>query len=242
MNRIVGNLPALAGASVGTMRQRKSVRRRCRWIPQLGVTFLLVVAAANALGSEFDTQRSTAPRELAQPVQGNTRVGDVNAGGEASRPVGAAGYRVDTGDRVSVTVYQEPDLSVTGVRVKANGTISYPLVGDLHVSGLTSQQVHDLVKRKLLGGYLKKPHVTVSIDSYRLYFIKGEVKRPGGYSFVDGLTVAKAVALAGGFTARASQSSVSLVRESNPDDPLDSVATNTPIHPGDIITVGESFF
>ena len=159
-----------------------------------------------------------------------------------SRPAGESDYRVDTGDRVSVIVYQEPDLSVTGVRVKANGTISYPLLGDLRVSGLTSQQVHDLVKERLLDGYLKKPNVTVSIDSYRLYFIKGEVKRPGGYSFVDGLTVAKAVALAGGYTARASQSSISLVRESDPENPIDSVGPNRSLRPGDIVTVGESFF
>jgi polysaccharide export outer membrane protein len=139
-------------------------------------------------------------------------------------------------------VYQEPDLSVTGVRVKANGTISYPLLGDLHISGLTSQQVHDLVKEGLLDGYLKNPDVTVSIDSYRLYFIKGEVKRPGGYSFVDGLTIAKAVALAGGYTVRASESSISLVRESNPNRSLGSIRPDTAILPGDIITVGESFF
>lgn len=151
-------------------------------------------------------------------------------------------YRVDTGDRVSVIVYQEPDLSVTGVRVKANGTISYPLLGNLRVSGLTSQQVHDLVKERLLDGYLRKPSITVSIDSYRLYFIKGEVNRPGGYTFVDGLTVAKAVALAGGYTVRASQNSISLVRESDPENPIDSVGPNTSLRPGDIVTVGESFF
>lgn len=151
-------------------------------------------------------------------------------------------YRIDTGDRISITVYQEPDLSVQGARVKANGTIAFPLLGDLEVAGLTSQELHHLVTARLLDGYLKKPSVAVSIDSYRLYYIKGEVSRPGGYSFVDGLTVAKAVALAGGFTVRASESSITLVRESDPDNPLESVSPNTAIRPGDIITVGESFF
>ena len=66
--------------------------------------------------------------------------------------------------------------------------------------------------------------------------------RPGGYTFVDGLTVAKAVALAGGYTVRASESRITLVRESDPDNPLDSVGVNSAIQPGDIITVGESFF
>ncbi len=179
---------------------------------------------------------------LAQVAQGNAGIGDIGDRREEAESANSSAYRVDTGDQVSVVVYQEPDLSVSGVRVKANGTISYPLVGDLHVSGLTSQQVHDLVKQRLLDGYLKNPHLTVSIDSYRLYFIKGEVRRPGGYSFVDGLTVAKAVALAGGYTIRASQSKIALVREANPENPLESVGSNTPIHPGDIITVGESFF
>ena len=201
---------------------------------------LLATTIAVATGSE--SGQPMVPPNLAQVTQGSFRLGDIGDRREEAEPANSTDYRVDTGDRVSVVVYQEPDLSVTGVRVKANGTISYPLVGDLHVSGLTSQQVHDLVKQRLLDGYLKKPNVTVSIDSYRLYFIKGEVRRPGGYSFVDGLTVAKAVALAGGYTVRASQSSISLVRESNPDNPLESVGSNTPIHPGDIITVGESFF
>lgn len=201
---------------------------------------LLATSIAVATGSE--SGQPMMPPNLAHVAQGNSRIGDIVDHREKAEPANPTDYRVDTGDRVSVVVYQEPDLSVTGVRVKANGTISYPLVGDLHVSGLTSQQVHDLVKQRLLDGYLKNPNITVNIDSYRLYFIKGEVRRPGGYSFVDGLTVAKAVALAGGYTVRASQSSISLVRESNPDNPLESVGSNTPIHPGDIITVGESFF
>ena len=153
-----------------------------------------------------------------------------------------AAYRVDTGDRISIAVYQEPDLSVNDARVKADGTIAFPLLGDLQVAGLTSQELQTMITARLLDGYLKKPSVTVSIDAYRLYYIKGEVKRPGGYSFLDGLTVAKAVALAGGFTPRASESRISLIRESNPDQTVDSISLGTPILPGDVITVGESFF
>jgi len=179
---------------------------------------------------------------LAQTGQGGSHLADARAANPVSRSANPSDYRIDTGDRVSVVVYQEPDLSVSGVRVKANGTISYPLLGDLHVSGLTSLQVHDRVKDRLLDGYLKKPSITVSVDSYRLYFIKGEVKRPGGYSFVDGLTVAKAVALAGGYSDRASRSSISLVRESDPENPIESAGPNMAIRPGDVITVGESFF
>ena len=223
-------------------RRSEATRSDGRCISKVGAVLLLLLTAAVAVPAEFESRRATVPQSLAQVVQGNPQIADIGDEGSEARSADPPDYRVDTGDRVSVAVYQESDLSVTGVRVKANGAISYPLLGDLHVSGLTAQEVHDLVKKRLLDGYLKKPNITVSIDSYRLYFIKGEVKRPGGYSYVDGLTVAKAVALAGGYTVRASESSISLVRETDPDVPLESVKSNTAIRPGDIITVGESFF
>ena len=206
------------------------------------LAFVLMMGAMFPVSAENQGGQSTVTSNPARDVEGNSQIADIGTE-KARRPQGQPNdYRIDTGDRVSVSVYEEPDLSVTGVRVKADGTIAYPLLGDLKVAGLTSQGLHDLVKARLLDGYLKKPSITVSIDGYRLYYIKGEVNRPGGYSFVDGLTVAKAVALAGGYTVRASERSINLVRESNPDETLESVPPNTAIHPGDIITVGESFF
>lgn len=197
----------------------------------------LLVSASPGFTAEFQEKSLSGRLQLSQNFQDETR--EVGAGSIRST---AAEYRIDTGDRITISVYQEPDLSVSDVRVKANGTIAYPLLGDLHVAGLTSRQLQELVTRKLLDGYLKKPSINVTIDSYRLYYIKGEVNRPGGYTFVDGLTVAKAVALAGGFTERASESRISLVREADPENPLTSVRINTAIEPGDVITVGESFF
>lgn len=219
----------------------RSMKTRIGWLSKAGPLSMLLLFAALAVSADVEPGDRAMRAKLAQATQDQSRLGNAGSASK-SRSTSSSDYRVDTGDRVSVVVYQEPDLSVTGVRVKANGTISYPLLGDLYVSGLTSQEVHDLVKARLLDGYLKKPHVTVSIDSYRLYFIKGEVKRPGGYTFVDGLTVAKAVALAGGYSERASQSKISLVRESDPENPIEPVGPNTSIGPGDIITVGESFF
>jgi len=197
----------------------------------------LLLAGGSSFAADFQDRDASSPLRLSQTVQIKTPASNVGSSRSA-----APDYRIDTGDRVSISVYQESDLSVTGVRVKANGTIAYPLLGDLHVAGLTSQELQDLVTSELRNGYLKKPSINVSIDSYRLYYITGEVTRPGGYTFVDGLTVAKAVALAGGYTVRASESRITLVRESDPDNPLDSVGVNSAIQPGDIITVGESFF
>ncbi len=151
-------------------------------------------------------------------------------------------YTINTGDRVSIKLYDEPDLDVDRTLVKGDGTVVVPLIGRIAVSGMTVQQAARLVEDKFRDGYLKKPHASVTIDQYRLYFIKGEVIRPGGYSYVERLTVQKAVALAGGFTARAAERDISLVRETRPDRPLEDVGHNTPVFPGDIITIGESFF
>ena len=151
-------------------------------------------------------------------------------------------YRVDTGDGVSIRVYGEADLSIKDERVKGNGTISYPLLGDIEVRGLTARQLRDLISRLLADGYLKKPNVSVSIDTYRMFFIKGEVRNPGGYNYQNGLTIEKAVAIAGGFTERASEKAITLVRDDDPEQRLQTAKPTTRIAPGDVVTVGESFF
>jgi protein involved in polysaccharide export with SLBB domain len=221
----------------GAKRQRAVVKSRHTYFLGIVAGAWLVLLIGPSVAADFSERISPGLFQLSQNVPTESQQ-TVIRGARSAAPA----YRVDTGDRISITVYQEPDLSITGVRVKSDGTIAYPLLGDLRVGGLTSQDVQDLVTSKLQDGYLKKPSISVSIDSYRLYYIKGEVSRPGGYTFVDGLTVAKAVALAGGYGARASEGRITLVRESDPENPQKSVETNTAIEPGDIITVGESFF
>lgn len=168
----------------------------------------------------------------------------VSSTSDARVDASAAGdsYQVDTGDGISVTVYGEPDLSIKDERVKGNGTISYPLIGAIQVRGLTAPELQDRITEKLADGYLKQPNVTVNIETYRMFFIKGEVKNPGGYSFQDGLTIEKAVALAGGFTERASKGSITVFRDGDAADSERKAAPTTRIRPGDVVTVGESFF
>lgn len=154
---------------------------------------------------------------------------------------GAPAYRIAKGDKVSIAVYNEPELSLEKVPVGPDGTIAFPLIGDVKVAGLTALDVEAEVTRRLKDGYLKAPSVSVGVDAYRLYFIKGEVKRPGGYNFVEGLTVAKAIAMARGFTERASEEKISIIRETQPNRSV-SVSPSAPVLPGDVITIGESFF
>lgn len=149
-------------------------------------------------------------------------------------------YRIGSGDLLSITVFGEEDLSLEKVRVGTNGTISFPLLGEVIVSSMNVTELEDDLVRRLMEGYLKKPVVTVSVIEYRLFYINGEVKNPGGYNFVDGLTVQKAVALAGGFTQRASKNSIILESENMPGK--HKVGLNDVVNPGDVITVDESFF
>ena len=127
------------------------------------------------------------------------------------------------------------------VRVSGNGTISMPLLGQVAIEGHTVTEVEQKITTLLLDGYLKKPNVTVTITEYRPFYINGEIKRPGSYPYKKGLTIEKAVALSGGFTERASRSTIALVSETDKRF-VKAVALNDKIKPGDIITVSESFF
>lgn len=150
-------------------------------------------------------------------------------------------YRLAADDIISITVFDEPDLSLSKVRIATNGTISMPLIGQLNVTGLTAVEVEAAASALLADGYLKKPEVTVSIIEYRLFYITGEVKKPGGYSYRDGLTVHKAVSLAGGFSERADQEKISITHDGS-IKVVNRVKLTDRIRPGDVITIKESFF
>ncbi len=151
------------------------------------------------------------------------------------------GYRLGPDDILSITVFGEPELTLNDVRVAIDGSISYPLLGQIRVGGLTVLEVEAELIRHLADGYLRTPRVTVAVTEYRLVYVNGEVKKPGGYSYRNGLTVHKAVTLAGGFSERASQNKITLIRENEPGLPK-RVDLYDRLRPGDIITVGESFF
>ena len=150
-------------------------------------------------------------------------------------------YHLAPDDKISITVFGEPDLSLNKVRIATNGTISVPLIGQIKVAGLTALQVEQKVTTLLADGYLKKPGVNVSIDEYRLFYITGEVKKPGGYSYRDGLTVHKAVTLAGGFSERANKNKITITHEGS-NKVVNRVRLTDRIRPGDVIAVKESFF
>lgn len=151
-------------------------------------------------------------------------------------------YKLAAGDVITITVFGEEDLRKEKTRLTDAGTISYPVLGEIEVRGKTVGDLERAIADGLRGRYLVNPRVSVTIDEYRPYFINGQVSRPGSYAYQPGLTVSKAVTIAGGFTERASQSKIFLVREGDRSGKRIKVDLYELVHPGDTVTVEESFF
>ncbi len=150
-------------------------------------------------------------------------------------------YRLGAGDRIRVTVFEQESLTNT-YAVDQSGYIAFPLIGSVPARGSTVQQMEAALAERLRQGYLRDPDVSVEIERYRPVFVMGEVGASGQYSYVPGLTVQKAVALAGGFSPRANQESVDITRDVNGKVMTGRVRTSDPLLPGDTITVRERLF
>lgn len=150
-------------------------------------------------------------------------------------------YRLDAGDLIKIQVYREPELD-RELRIGADGAISYPLIGEVKAAKLTAREFGEAIAGRLRGKFLVDPKVTVTIVEYRPFYVNGEVERPGGYPYRPGLTVRKAVSLAGGFKERASMSKIYLIRADQPGGEPARADLDSPVGPGDVLTVEQSFF
>lgn len=151
-------------------------------------------------------------------------------------------YKLGSGDMISIRVLGEDDLKRERVRLSDAGTISFPVLGEIRVKGLTVGGLEDYITKGLKGRYLLNPQVTISIDEYRNFFVNGSVEKPGGYPFSPGLTVRKAISIAGGFRERASREKINIIRDDDASQTPKRVDLNAPVQPGDILTIEESFF
>ncbi|WP_371355775.1 polysaccharide biosynthesis/export family protein [Pseudomonas chlororaphis] len=151
-------------------------------------------------------------------------------------------YKLAAGDVLRIIVFGEPELSMKKIRLSDAGTFSYPFLGEISARGLTPGQVEKIIVDGLKQGYLIDPKVSLSQIEYRPFYINGEVKKPGNYPFIPGLTLEKAIALGGGLTERASIKRVTIVRGDGGATLTDEVTRNTTIAPGDTISIAQGFF
>lgn len=156
-------------------------------------------------------------------------------------PAFEAPYTLDGGDKLRVTVFGQEGLT-NSYAVDGAGRISMPLIGRVDARGLTTAQVAAQITEKLRKGFVREPHVAVEVETYRPFFILGEVTAAGQYAYVNNLSVETAVAIAGGFTARANRSTVTIVRNINGVPSSASVPLYFNVRPGDTITVHERWF
>lgn len=150
-------------------------------------------------------------------------------------------YRLDSGDVLRVTVFGQTELTNTYTVDKA-GHIAFPLVGSIGARGVTPKAMEGRISNGLKRGFLRDPDVSVEIATYRPFFILGEVGTSGQYVYVPGMTVQNAIAIAGGFSARAEQTDVDITRHINGEIITGRVPISDPILPGDTIAIRERLF
>jgi polysaccharide export outer membrane protein len=202
--------------------------------------FLTLLMAVSAWAAE----PATAPTPPATPS-------------ELPRPA-VATYHIGVDDMVQVSVWHNPDLSVT-VPVRPDGNISVPLIGDVRAGGRTPEEVAADVKQRLTT-YLRDPQVAVILTELRSHEylsrvrVTGAVHQPVSIPYRQGMTVLDAVLAAGGTTEFANGDRTSLYRRQDGgnvqpfDVKLDRImkkgelSSNIPVQPGDIITVPERAF
>jgi len=150
----------------------------------------------------------------------------------------AAPYILGAGDTLQIVVFGDTDLSGS-YRVSDSGAIAMPLVGSVPAAGLSIERFQQGLIQRLKINVLKAPDLTVSVSAYRPFFILGEVKAPGSYPYVPNMTVLTAVAIAGGFTYRASEDEVSVTRQKQGQAREWHAARDSRVLPGDVVYVFE---
>lgn len=150
-------------------------------------------------------------------------------------------YRLDTGDRLRVFVYGQPNLSRI-YNVDQSGNISVPLIGNIRARGLTTVGLEGAIRSRLSQGLVRDPQVTVDVQQNRPFFILGEVRNAGQFPYVTGMTVEMAVAIAGGFGERANERKARLTRRNGAHNEVVDVPLDTELEPGDTVYIYERFF
>ena len=140
-------------------------------------------------------------------------------------------YQLGQGDHIAIQVFDEPDLTMEA-RIGASGVINYSYLGDIQVTGASPAQLERKITDLLRDGYLVNPSVNITVVQYRPFFINGEVRNPGSYPYQPGLTLEKAVALAGGLTDRASRRKMFVQRALEEGQKQSKIKMSAKLSPG----------
>lgn len=122
-------------------------------------------------------------------------------------------YQIAPSDVLEITIYGEESLTRNQLVVRPDGKVSFPLIGDVAVGGMTTAQVKDVVEAKVRT-YVPEAMAAVSVMQLGSlqYYVVGKVAKPGMYNVSKPLTVLQAIALAGGPVVFAKEDSISILR------------------------------
>lgn len=163
------------------------------------------------------------------------------------------GYTLSPGDQVAVEVFGEDDLRTNG-RLNSDGNLTVPLLGSIHLAGLTPTQAASRVTELYSRDYLVNPKINVTLVSYgsRRFTMLGQIGHPGIFEMSpDGIDLLEAVAMAGGYTRIAAPERITVRRHTTSGEQIIKVNAKRftkgkgggfRVEPGDTITVGESIF
>jgi protein involved in polysaccharide export with SLBB domain len=150
-------------------------------------------------------------------------------------------YELAPGDRIKVDIFNHVDLSGE-YTLNDEGRFSMPLIGTVEANGLNPIELEDLLVSMLKPDYLVNPRVFIQVMNSRLYYLIGEVAGRGAFPYKSGMTYLTAIANAGGYTYRAKQDFVFVIRGDDPDQNELKLSVEEKVQPGDIIRVAERLF
>ncbi len=213
---------------------------------------LLVAAIAILPSILYSQSQNTASEESSRSRNAGSGSPAASSGTEVPTLSAPTGYVLSPNDQVAVEVFGEDDLRTNG-RLNGEGNLSVPLLGSVHLGGLTLSQAAARLTALYGRDYLVNPKVNVSLIGYarRRFTMLGQVNRPGSYEMPEGspegVNLLEAIAMAGGYTRIAAPERVT-VRRGNRVLRVDAKRQARGsgeafiVQPGDAVTVGESIF
>jgi protein involved in polysaccharide export with SLBB domain len=188
-----------------------------------------------------------------QPATGSTSRAPASAPPSTGGVSVPAGYILSANDQVGVEVFGEDDLRANG-RLSPEGNLNLPLLGSIHLAGLTPTQAASRLIELYSRDYLVNPKINVTLVSYgsRRFTMLGQIGHPGIFEMApEGIDLLEAVAMAGGYTRIAAPERITVRRHTASGEQIIKVNAKRftkgkgggfRVEPGDTITVGESIF
>ncbi len=152
-------------------------------------------------------------------------------------------YQLGSGDKLRISFFGKHYSDLSGdYEIDGAGIVPLPLVGNIRLGGKTISEAENAIKDAYKPDYVKDPQVSVQVIYYRPFYIWGRVDSPGSYPHVSGMTILEAVVIAGGFTRRARQGKMKIIRGNDPSRTEHDATPETVILPGDVIEVPQRYF